>query len=113
MYFSYLYYMHSSAQGDERHGNLSQEKNLCSNEENELSFRAQVDSQRGRQVFHNIFIEYTRSGRAIQGCQYRHLLYIPALRSYSTAMQTSLLKPSLCMDEVLDPGITNPVQETL
>lgn len=75
IHISYLYYMHSLAQRDERHGNLSQENHLCSNKENTLSFRAQVDCHSGRQVVHNIFIEYVRSGQAIWGCQYCHSCY--------------------------------------
>lgn len=106
---SYLYYTHSFAQRDERHGNLSQEHHLFSNKENAHSFRAEVDSKSGTQVVHIIFIEYTRSGQTIWGCQYCHSLYIPAPHSYSTtftAPHTFLIKASFCMDEVLDPAIT-------
>lgn len=87
--FSYLYYMHSLAQGDERHGNLSQENHLCSNKGNTLSFRAHVDSQSGRQAVHNIFIEYTRSGQGTWGCQYCHFCYT-SLHYILVAQQSQL-----------------------
>lgn len=43
------------------------------------------------------------------------LLYIPALRSYSTTFTApqTLLKASFCMDEVLDPGITKLLIDNL